>query len=287
MKIVLPVILITRLPSCFGIDQGSERWLQASGLPFFANAAIAESMEFAERAMDHSPIELLKRQAAERAAALVRSGMKLGLGTGSTAAHFVDCIGEKARDGLDVICVPTSERTRIQAEGWGLRLSTLDETPELDLTVDGADEFDSALRLVKGGGGALLREKIVAAASKRMIVITDASKEVAHLGKFKLPVEADRFGLVATRRHIEEAARACGCSGPVMQRKIAEDKDYLTDGGHPIFDCDFRLIPDPDALARALNAIPGVVEHGLFIGLASAVIVADVSGIRVVGQLEA
>jgi ribose 5-phosphate isomerase A len=285
MKMVLPVILMTRLPRCFGIDQGSARRLQASGLPFFANAAIAESMEFPEPAMDHSPIELLKRQAAERAAALVRSGMKLGLGTGSTAAHFVDCIGEKARDGLDVICVPTSERTRIQAEGWGLRLSTLDETPELDLTVDGADEFDSALRLVKGGGGALLREKIVAAASKRMVVITDASKEVAHLGKFKLPVEADRFGLIATRRHIEEAARACGCAGPVVQRKSG-DEDYLTDGGHPIFDCDFRLIPDPDALALALNAIPGVVEHGLFIGLASAVIIADVSGIRVVGQLE-
>lgn len=236
--------------------------------------------------MDHSPIELLKRKAAERAAALVRSGMKLGLGTGSTAAHFVDCIGEKARDGLDVVCVPTSERTRIQAEGWGLRLSTLDETPALDLTVDGADEFDSALRLIKGGGGALLREKIVAAASKRMVVITDASKEVAQLGRFKLPVEVDRFGLFATRRHIEDAARACGCNGPVVQRK-AGDEDYLTDGGHPIFDCDFRAIPDPDALARALNAIPGVVEHGLFIGLASAVIVADISGIRVVGDLTA
>jgi ribose 5-phosphate isomerase A len=237
--------------------------------------------------LNQSPIELLKRQAAERAAALVRSGMKLGLGTGSTAAHFVDCLGEKARHGLDVTCVPTSERTRLQAEGWGLRLSTLDETPELDLTVDGADEFDSALRLIKGGGGALLREKIVAAASKRMVVITDASKEVAQLGKFKLPVEADRFGLKATRRHIEEAARGCGCAGPVILRRTADAGDYLTDGGHAIFDCDFQAIPDPDALARALNGIPGVVEHGLFIGLASAVIVADINGIRVVGQLEA
>jgi ribose 5-phosphate isomerase A len=240
-----------------------------------------------ERAVDHSPIERLKRQAAERAAALVRPGMKLGLGTGSTAAHFVDCIGEKAREGLDVICVPTSERTRTQAEGWGLQLSSLDETPELDLTVDGADEFDSALRLIKGGGGALLREKIVAAASKRMVVITDASKEVERLGKFKLPVEVDRFGLAATRRHIEEAARACGCHGPVVQRKAADNLDFITDGGHPIFDCDFRVIPDPDALARALSGIPGVVEHGLFIGLASAVIVADISGIRVLGNLDA
>jgi ribose 5-phosphate isomerase A len=235
--------------------------------------------------MDHSPIEMLKRKAAERAADLVKSGMKLGLGTGSTAAHFVDCIGERARDGLDVLCVPTSERTRIHAENWGLRLSTLDETPQLDLTVDGADEFDSALRLIKGGGGALLREKIVAAASRRMVVITDASKEVPVLGKFKLPVEVDRFGMAATRGHIEDAARACGCSGPVVLRKIADGQDYLTDGGHPIFDCDFRAIPDADALALALNAIPGVVEHGLFVGLASAVIVADPAGIRIVGTL--
>jgi ribose 5-phosphate isomerase A len=253
-------------------------------LPFSANSFIAEG-QFQERVMNHSPIEKLKRKAAERAADLVRSGMRLGLGTGSTAAHFVDCIGERARDGLDVICVPTSERTRLQAEGWGLRLSTLDETPELDLTVDGADEFDARLRLVKGGGGALLREKIVAAASKRMVVITDASKQVAQLGKFKLPVEVDRFGLVATRRHIEEAARACGCAGPVVLRKIDDVQDFITDGGHPIFDCDFRVIPDPDALAVALNAIPGVVEHGLFIGLASAVIVADPAGIRVLGEL--
>jgi ribose 5-phosphate isomerase A len=235
--------------------------------------------------MDHLPIELLKRKAAERAADLVKSGMKLGLGTGSTAAHFVDCIGERAREGLDVTCVPTSERTRIQAEDWRLRLSTLDETPQLDLTVDGADEFDSALRLIKGGGGALLREKIVAAASKRMVVITDASKEVAVLGKFKLPVEVDRFGMAATRRHIEDAARACGCSGPVAPRKTADGQDYLTDGGHLLFDCDFRALPDADALALALNAIPGVVEHGLFIGLASAIIVADPAGIRIVGTL--
>jgi ribose 5-phosphate isomerase A len=234
-----------------------------------------------------SPVEQLKRLAAERAAALVRSGMKLGLGTGSTAAHFVDCIGEKVRDGLDVICVPTSERTRIQAEGLAIKLSTLDETPELDLTVDGADEFDSALRLIKGGGGALLREKIVAASSRRMVVITDASKEVARLGKFKLPVEADLFGLTATARKIEKAAQALGCSGPVVLRKTASGDRFLTDGGNAIFDCDFGSIPDADALAVALNAIPGVVEHGLFIGLATAVIIADPRGIRVLGDLSA
>jgi ribose 5-phosphate isomerase A len=254
-------------------------------LPFGGNAAIAEGRKLGKSEMNLTPIELLKRQAAEQAADLVRSGMRLGLGTGSTAAHFVNCLGERAREGLAVVCVPTSERTRLQAEGWGLRLSTLDETPELDLTVDGADEFDDRLRLIKGGGGALLREKIVAAASKRMVVITDASKQVERLGRFKLPVEADRFGLVATRRHIEEAARASGCSGPVILRKNDEGKDFLTDGGHAIFDCDFGAIPDPEALAAALNAIPGVVEHGLFIGLASAVIVADPAGIRIVGDL--
>jgi ribose 5-phosphate isomerase A len=234
-----------------------------------------------------SQIEQLKRQAAERAAALVHSGMKLGLGTGSTAAHFVDCIGEKVREGLNVICVPTSEKTRAQAAGLNIKLSTLDETPDLDLTVDGADEFDRALRLVKGGGGALLREKIVAAASKRMVVITDASKEVAQLGKFKLPVEADLFGLAATARRIEQAAQAHGCSGPILLRKTASGERFLTDGGNAIFDCDFGAIPDADALAAALNAVPGVVEHGLFIGLAAAVIIADPAGIRVLGDLKA
>lgn len=234
-----------------------------------------------------SPVEQLKRQAAERAAALVRSGMRLGLGTGSTAAHFVDCIGEKVLDGLDVICVPTSERTRIQAEGWGIKLSTLNEISDLDLTVDGTDEFDPALRLMKGGGGALLREKIAAAASKRMVVITDPSKEVRQLGKFKLPVEVDLFGLTSTLRHIEEAAKACGCSGPVVQRVTREGHNFLTDGGHAIYDCDFRALPDADRLAAELNAIPGVVEHGLFIGLATAVIIADPAGIRVLGELSA
>jgi ribose 5-phosphate isomerase A len=234
-----------------------------------------------------SPVEQLKRQAAERAATLVHSGMKLGLGTGSTAAHFVDCVGEKVRRGLDVVCVPTSEKTRAQAEGWNIPLTTLDEAPDLDLTVDGADEFDPALRLIKGGGGALLREKIVAASSKRMVVITDVSKEVAQLGKFKLPVEADLFGLTATARKIERAAKAHGCSGPVALRRAVNGERFLTDGGNAIFDCDFGSIPDADALDAALNAIPGVVEHGLFIGLATAVIIADPAGIRVLGDLSA
>lgn len=236
--------------------------------------------------MDLSPVEQLKRLAAERAATQVVSGMRLGLGTGSTAKHFVDILGERRRDGLDVVCVPTSERTRAQAESLGLTLSTLEETPELDLTVDGADEFDAQLRLIKGGGGALLREKIVAAASSRMIVITDESKEKTTLGAFKLPVEADLFGLSATRRHIEAAGLACGCAGPVALRRTDRGELFLTDGGHAIFDCDFKALPDPDGLAAALNAIPGVVEHGLFIGLATAVIIAAPGGVRVVGKLE-
>ncbi|HEY4142071.1 MAG TPA: ribose-5-phosphate isomerase RpiA, partial [Pseudolabrys sp.] len=149
-----------------------------------------------------------KRAAAARAVEFVRSGMKLGLGTGSTAKHFVDLVGERVKAGLDVICVPTSEATHAQAKGLGIPLTTLDETPALDLTVDGADEIDPQLVLTKGGGGALLREKIVAAASARMIVISDPSKLVPALGKFPLPVEVTPFGYTATRQAVEKAISA-------------------------------------------------------------------------------
>lgn len=226
-----------------------------------------------------------KRMAAARAADCVRSGMRLGLGTGSTAAFFVDILGAMVRDGLDVVGVPTSERTRAQAEKLGIRLSTLDETPELDITVDGADEFDPALRLIKGGGGALLREKIVASASARMIVITDSTKEVATLGRFPLPVEVDRFGLESTRRHVERAIAASGMSAAAVLRKGGDGHAFVTDGGHAILDCALGAIPDPEALAARLVAIPGVVEHGLFLGLASAVIVAAPDGVKVLGAL--
>lgn len=225
-----------------------------------------------------------KRLAAARAVEFVRPGMRLGLGTGSTAAFFVDILGARVRDGLDVVGVPTSERTRIQAEGLGIRLSTLDETPELDLTIDGADEFDARLRLVKGGGGALLREKIVAAASARMVVITDETKEVAQLGRFPLPVEVDRFGVESTRRHIARAVSDLGLSGAIALRKKPDGHAFVTDGGHLIFDCALERISDPEALAAALVAIPGVVEHGLFIGLANAVIIAGASGVRILGE---
>jgi ribose 5-phosphate isomerase A len=231
------------------------------------------------------PAEAAKRLAAARAADLVRPGMRLGLGTGSTAAHFVALLGERVAQGLKVVGVPTSERTREQALSLNIPLSTLDETPELDLTIDGADEFDPQLRLIKGGGAALLREKIVAAASARMVVVTDRSKQVAMLGKFPLPVEVDRFGLESTRRHVLAAGQATGCTGEVRLRMNGQGQVLVTDGGHAILDCVFGRIPDADALARLLNAIPGVVEHGLFIGMAKAVIVADASGVEVIGDL--
>lgn len=231
------------------------------------------------------PAEAAKRLAAARAVDLVRPGMRLGLGTGSTAAHFVALLGERVAQGLKVVGVPTSERTREQALSLNIPLSTLDETPELDLTIDGADEFDPQLRLIKGGGAALLREKIVAAASARMVVVTDRSKQVATLGKFPLPVEVDRFGLESTRRHVLAAGQATGCTGEVRLRMNGQGQVLVTDGGHAILDCVFGRIPDADALARLLNAIPGVVEHGLFIGIAKAVIVADASGVEVIGDL--
>lgn len=228
--------------------------------------------------------EQMKRAAAELALDFVTPGMRLGLGTGSTAAHFVDLLGAKVRDGLEVVCVPTSERTRLQAQSLGISLATLDELPQLDLTVDGADEFDDSLRLIKGGGGALLREKIVAAASTRMVVIADESKHVETLGRFPLPVEIDRFGARATELQVEAAARELGLSGPVALRRAGGDAPFITDGGHYILDCAFGVIPNPEALAARLVAIPGVVEHGLFLGIASSVIVAGGQGVRAIGQ---
>ena len=227
-----------------------------------------------------------KRLAAGKALELVTPGMRLGLGTGTTSAHFVALLGARVAKGLDVICVPTSERTRTLAELNAIPLTTIDASPELDLTVDGADEFDPNLRLIKGGGGALLREKIVAMASKRMIVIADSSKSVAVLGKFPLPVEVNVFGLEATRRMILSAAEACGCAGEVRLRKTPGGQAFVSDNGHYIVDCCFCAIPAPERLADRLAAIPGVVEHGLFIGIAKAVISAGPAGIEIFGHLD-
>lgn len=208
--------------------------------------------------------------------------MKLGLGTGSTARHFVELLGERVRAGLKVIGVPTSEATRADAERWGIPLTTLDEIDRLDLTVDGADEVDHGLNLIKGGGGALLREKIVAAASDRMIVIADDTKWVERLGRFPLPIEVIPFGLAATRRAIEGAFAKCSVSGQMDVRKRPDGHAFVTDGGHWIVDARLGEIPDAPRLAALLSPIPGVVEHGLFIGLASTVVLAGSQGIRVV-----
>ena len=232
---------------------------------------------------DSSPLmdsEVYKRDAAAGALEFVRPGMRLGLGTGSTAKHFVALLGERVRAGLSVIAVPTSEATRAQADSLDIPLTTLDRTPELDLTVDGADEIGPDLALIKGGGGALLREKIVAAASARMVVIADHAKVVAMLGAFPLPIEVVPFGLAATRRAVE---RAVGAGAEAVTLRAGRDGLALvTDGGHFILDAALRRIADPPLLAARLAAIPGVVEHGLFIGLAQTAVVAGPNGRRVI-----
>lgn len=223
----------------------------------------------------------LKIAAAREALTHVREGMRLGIGTGSTAEEFVRLLAEKVAAGLQVVGVPTSERTAGLCVELGVPLTTLDETPELDLTIDGADEVDGDLRLIKGGGGALLREKIVAAASRRMVVIADSSKLVEILGGFPLPIEVNRFGLAATRLAIEKAARGLRLGGPLALR-MRDGEPFVTDGGHFILDASFGRIPDPRALSNALHAIPGVVEHGLFLGLAQVAVLAGADGIKTV-----
>jgi len=223
-----------------------------------------------------------KRQAAAGALDFVRPGMRVGLGTGSTAAHFVELLAERVRGGLGVVAVPTSEATRAQAARLGIPLTTLDEMPELDLTIDGADEVAPDLSLIKGGGGALLREKIVAAASARMVVIADQSKWVATLGRFPLPVEVVPFGVAATRRAVEAAAAEADAPGPAQLRRGKDGHPFVTDSGHFILDAALQRIPRPEVLAAKLAAIPGVVEHGLFIGLARAAIIAGPDGVDVV-----
>lgn len=221
----------------------------------------------------------LKIKAAAEALTYVSDGMRLGIGTGSTAEEFVRLLAERVASGLRVVGVPTSERTATLCRELGVQLTTLEETPVLDLTVDGADEVDPLLSLIKGGGGALLREKIVAAASAQMIVIADESKLVETLGAFPLPIEVNRFGLAATKLAIEKAAIRLELSGPVTLRMTGAEP-FVTDGGHLILDASFGRIPDTRALSDALHAIPGVVEHGLFLELARVAILAGADGIR-------
>jgi ribose 5-phosphate isomerase A len=227
----------------------------------------------------------LKRAAAERAVALVADGMRLGLGSGSTARHFVSLLGERVRGGLKVVGVPTSEATRAQAEREGVPLTTLDKTPELDLTVDGADELDDELRLIKGGGGALLREKIVAAASRRMIVVADGSKRVKQLGRFPLPIEVIPFGFEATKQAVAAALKSAGAAGELRLRSAVNGTPFVTDSGHRILDAHLGRIDAPERVAAALAAVPGVVEHGLFLGLASGAIIATAEGLVELGRV--
>ncbi|UXM95901.1 ribose-5-phosphate isomerase RpiA [Bartonella sp. HY329] len=219
----------------------------------------------------------LKIAAAAKALEYVSDGMRLGIGTGSTANEFIKLLAARVNDGLRICGVPTSQRSADLCRELSVPLATLEEMPELDLTIDGADEIGPNLSLIKGGGGALLREKIVAAASKQMLVIADSSKIVEKLGAFPLPIEVNQFGLAATKHAIEKAALTLGLSGAVRLRHDG-NKPYITDGGHFILDASFGEIIQPKALADALVAIPGVVEHGMFLGLAGIAVIADEDG---------
>ncbi len=223
-------------------------------------------------------VDAERRRAAEAALEDVRPGMKLGLGTGRTAAHFVRALGERVRGGLSVVGVPTSDKTAELARAEGIPLATLDEEPAIDLVVDGADEVDPELRMIKGGGGALLREKIVASAAQRMIVVVDKAKIVDALGAFPLPIEIVPFGATPVRLAVERVAARLGLSGSMAWRQAGAGP-YVTDGGNHILDVSVGRIVDPERLARELDATPGVVEHGLFIGFASLVVVAGSDGV--------
>jgi ribose 5-phosphate isomerase A len=225
------------------------------------------------------PVDDRKRRAALAALESVEPGMKLGLGTGSTADAFVEALGTRVSDGLDVIGVPTSERTAELAASLGIRLTTLDAEPELDITIDGADELDIQLRLIKGGGGALLREKIVASASTRMIVIADDTKLVGSLGEFPLPIEVAPFGLRATELAIERLSEGLSLTGPINLRRIDGGEPFVTDGGHHILDAAYGEVAEPELLAAGLDEIAGVMGHGLFLGIATEAIVAGTAEI--------
>lgn len=224
--------------------------------------------------MSLSPSDLAKMACAHRAAELVEDGMHVGLGTGSTAVFLVKRLGQRLRDeGLSIDCVATSEATQKLALEEGLRMHSLDALGALDLTIDGADEFDGEMSLIKGGGAALLREKIVAAASERMVVIADASKEVSALGAFALPVEVVQFAHETSRRMIDYLLENSDVDGREITLRMVGDQPLVTDEGHYIYDLHLGRIGDARALNAALNQIPGVVENGLFTDMCDATVV--------------
>ncbi len=222
--------------------------------------------------------EKAKYAAALKAMDYVEPGMKIGLGTGSTAFHFVNLMGERVAAGDNFKCVPTSSRTAEQAKSLNIPLITLDKAKRLDLVVDGADEFDPDMNLIKGAGGALLQEKLVAMAAKKMIVISDESKEVQQLGKFTLPVEVVQFGWEGTLKRVERQLKRVGLEGKTITRRLDGKKPYVTDEGHYLLDLQLDVIEDPAKLARQLKQIVGVVETGLFIKIADTVIVGYENG---------
>lgn len=221
-----------------------------------------------------------KRRAAEEAAKHIERGMVLGLGTGSTAAHFVDIVGGLVAEGWDLKGVPTSEETRRHAEKLGVEVIEPDETTVIDLAVDGADEADPSLNLIKGGGAALLREKIIAHAARRFIVIADKSKRVATLGAFPLPVEISPFSWALSVAAIRRTLSANGFGRTSLELRASNGAPVKTDGGNLIIDCRLERIEDPASLERALNAIPGVLECGLFCGMADMVIYGGEDGVN-------
>jgi len=209
-----------------------------------------------------------KEAAARASLRFIKSGQVVGLGTGSTAASFIRLLAEQVNNGLLIRGIPTSVRSQELAESLGIPLTTLDECQEVDVTVDGADEVDAELRLIKGGGGALLREKVVASATKHLVIVADATKQVPRLGKFPLPVEVIRFAQALVAKKI------AALGADVRLRLQANGTPYVTDESNYIFDCRFGEIADADNLARQLSDMPGIVEHGLFIGMVSTVLLA-------------
>lgn len=226
-----------------------------------------------------SPIDTAKFVAAKRASEFVKDGMKIGLGTGSTAAWLVRCLGERVHDeGLKITGVPTSTRTAELARKVGIKVVTLDEARWLDLTIDGADEFDAELNLIKGGGGALLQEKVVATASDQMIVIADSSKRVDHLGAFPLPVEVIKFGWRTTKALVEETLHSLDVMGQKVTLRMNGSQPFVTDEGNHILDLHLTRIGNPRQLSLVLNQIPGIVENGLFIDICDVVVTGHSDG---------